>query len=828
MRRARHRRHLGRHPAGGGPPTPAASVWRGAGAGWQPAAHRRGQGAALPGARSVPGSAGRATASRGGTTLMSDPAPVLGISLLPDVQAAQGPAAPHAPRTAVEQAVVDIWRQVLPAQAVSPDSDFFDLGGDSLLATQIVARVRQVFGIGLDLRALLEAPTPAAMARLVEAALNGGAAPTPAPIPRADRGQPLPLSFTQERMWFIQQLDPLSAAYNIAAAVRLHGALDLSAMDAALTELVRRHEALHTTFVLGDDGQPRQCVGAPAPLRVAVVDVSDPAAAYALAAAEAHAPYDLATGPLLRATAFRIGPEDQVLLLGMHHIISDAWSLGVMGREVIALYEAARQGTTAALPDLPIQYADFAAWQRATLTGPALAHELDYWRQKLAGVAVLELPLDHPRPSVQTYHGALEGADLDLAVLKQLRRLSQQAGATLSMTLLAAFQVLLARYTGQEDVAVGVPIANRREVAVEGLIGAFVNTLILRTDLSGRLTFRQALARARQSSLEAYAHQDMPFAQLVAELNPERSLSRTPLVQVMFNHINVPLPAARLGEMQSEYLELDRGAAQFDLTLTVFDPGQSGERERLILEYNTDLFEPATARRLLRHYANLLRAVATDPDQPTRSLPLLDDAERHQILVEWNDNARPYPSASLAELFEAQAAATPAAPALIFGDEPLSYAALDARADQMAQDLRAQGVGPGAVVGVCLERSFDQIAAVLAALKTGAAFLPLDPAYPAERLDDMIEDSGARVVIKPSPPTPSPEAKEASGEGHVGQATAFLPLPPAGVGGRGDEGELSSPINPQLPPSFKVEDPRALCGERGAGVGLPPRDRKST
>jgi amino acid adenylation domain-containing protein len=826
---------------------------------------------------------------------VTEPTPILGISLLPEVDGAQGPAAAHAPRSATEQAVVDIWRQVLPAQAVSPDSDFFDLGGDSLLATQIVARVRQVFGIGLDLRELLDAPTPAAMAVLVEAALIGGlspaggpAAPTVAPIVPIERGQPLPLSFTQERMWFIQQMDPLSAAYNIAAAVRLHGAFDLPALEAALSELVRRHESLRTTFVLGDDGQPRQCPAAPEPFHVRVVEVSDPAGAYALAAAEAHEPYDLARGPLLRASAYRISPDDQVLLLGMHHIISDAWSMGVMGRAVIALYEAARRGTTAGLPELPIQYADFAAWQRATLTGPTLERELDYWRQKLAGVAVLELPLDRPRPSVQTYHGALEGADLDLAVLKQLRRLSQQASATLSMTLLAAFQVLLQRYTGQDDVAVGLPIANRREVAVEGLIGAFVNTLILRTDLSGSPTFREALARARQSSLEAYAHQDMPFAQLVAELNPERSLSRTPLVQVMFNHINVPLPTARMSDVKSEYLELDRGAAQFDLTLTVFDPGQSGERERLILEYNTDLFEPATARRLLRHYAHLLRAIAADPNQPTRTLPLLDDAERRELLVDWNDNARPYPSASLAELFEAQAAAVPNAPALIFGEAQLSYGALNQRANQIAHYLQSLGIGPGAVVGVCLERSFDQIAAVLAALKTGAAYLPLDPAYPAERLSDMVEDSGAAVVVgtrdltplppslkgkgvpalaarlhgPPSPPTPSPEAKEASGEGPANNLGESLPLPPAGEGGRGDpapgvlgrcdasagatrsgEGELPSPNNPLvftslLPPSIKgrgaggVRSPRPLIislndltdqlsGQSTANLGVP-------
>ena len=675
---------------------------------------------------------------------MTGPTPILGISLL-----SEAPAAPdaHPPRTALEQAMVDIWRQVLPAQAISPDSDFFELGGDSLLATQIAARVRQVLGVELDLLALLDLPTPAIMAAQVETALRQG---QPAPGPRlapAARGGSLPLSFTQERMWFIQQLEPLSAAYNIAAAVRLRGEVDLAALDSAFSALVQRHDSLHTVFGLVA-GQPRQIVADAQPFHAAFVAVDGPlSAAQPLLDQAAQAPFDLARGPLLRAAVYRLGADDHVLLIMLHHIISDAWSLGVLSRELLALYQATRHGQAASLPALPIQFADFAAWQREAMAGPALERELAYWRRKLEGLPPLELPLDQPRPATQRYRGALERADLDPALLRTLRRLSQQAGATLSMTLLAAFQVLLQRCTGQDDFAVALPIANRRDVALEGLIGAFVNTLVLRADLSGAPTFGEALARTRQSALEAYAHQDMPFARLVAELNPERRLSHNPLVQVMFNHINVPLPTLPPGELAAKTVELDRGAAQFDLTLTVLDlPG----REQLSLEYDTDLFEPDTARRFLRHYLNLLRAIAADPARPVAALPLLDPAERHQLLVAWNDTARPYPDQSLAELFEAQAERTPDAPALLAGEQSLSCRALNERANQIGHHLRGLGVGPGALVGVCLDRGFDQVAALLAALKAGAAYLPLDPAYPAERLRFMLADSGAAAVLTTS------------------------------------------------------------------------------
>jgi amino acid adenylation domain-containing protein len=684
----------------------------------------------------------------------SSPPGVLGISLL--TQAGEPTAASDSaqPRTAVEQALAEIWREVLPAKNLDVRANFFDMGGDSLIATQMAARARQLFGVELDLISLLENPTVGSMAQQVEAALHQGQTPPAPPITRAGRAGPLPLSFTQEQLWFIHQLDPTNAAYHIAGAVRLRGAFDLPSLEAAFTELVRRHEILRTTFRVVD-GEPRQFPAPPAPFHVAVVDLPGAdagsavqaerlAEAYRLAEQAAREPFNLTQGPLLRATAIRLDADDQVLLLSMHHLISDAWSMSVLGRELTALYRAARLGLPANLPELKIQYADFAVWQRAWLQGEVLERELAYWRHKLAGAAPLELPLDHLRPNTQTYCGAIQVADFDPDVLQALRRFGQQSSATLSMTLLAAFQVLLQRYSRQDDVSVGLPIANRRWLEVEGLIGAFVNTLVLRTDLSGEPSFRELLRRVRQASLEAYAHQDMPFAKLVAELNPERSLNHIPLVQVMFNHLNVPIPDSRYDDVESDDVDLDRGAAQFDLTLTVIDLPPN---ERLIVEYNTDLFEAGTITRLLRHYLNLLRAIAADPDQSIIALPLLDEGERRQLLVEWNRSERAYPAGGLPELFEEQAAHTPAAPALYAGGLALSFGSLNRRANQIAHYLQTLGAGKGTRVALCLERSFDQVAALLAVLKTGAAYVPLDPAYPPERLRFMLADSQAAVVV---------------------------------------------------------------------------------
>ena len=639
--------------------------------------------------------------------------------------------------------MLEIWQSILPGSAIGPDSDFSDLGGGPKLAAQLAARASHVFGMELDQAALPDPLTPAAMAAQVEAELQPAAVESGASIVLVERAADRPLSFAQERIWFMQQLDPHSAAYNLAATVRLRGELDPAVLEAAFTELVRRHESLRATFALAD-GQPRHSAAAAQPFHLPVVAVDGAAEALLLAGQAAQEPFDLAVGPLLRATLLQLGDDDQVLLLSTHHLVADTWTMSLLVRELLALYQAAQRGEMAELPDWPVQFADFAAWQRAAAQADRWEGELAYWRQKLAGLDRLELPLDHPRPTGLSYHGALETADLDPAVLWQLRQISQLASATLSMTLLAAFQVLLRRYTGQGDLAVGVPSAGRRDAALQGLAGPLANTLVLRADLSGGPTFREALAGARRAWLEACAHSQLPFARLVAELNPERGLSYTPLVQTAFDYRSVPPSVAPIDGLDAGKVELIRTGTQFDLALTVVD---LAGRERLVLDYNADLFEPATAQRLLGHYANLLRAIASDPGQPIATLALMDEDEQRQVLRDWNDNTRPYPKTSLAELFEAQAARTPDAPALIFCGQSLSYKALNRRANQIARYLQSLGLSQGDFVGVCLERSFDQLASVLAALKAGAAFLPLDPTYPAARLGYILADSHARVVL---------------------------------------------------------------------------------
>jgi amino acid adenylation domain-containing protein len=693
---------------------------------------------------------------------------------------------PPGPRGPVEQAMLEIWQQVLSAAVASPEANFFEAGGDSLTATQVAARVRHLFGVELPLMDLFADPTLRGMAVRVEAALNeAGRAPAAAvpPLTRADRtsGQPLPLSFSQERMWFLHQLDSSSSAYHIVGLVRLKGAFDPAAMAVALDSLLRRHESLRTTFPMVD-GQPVQAIAPPppagTPADLPIVDLqslaADPqdrfARATELALAEAQRPFDLARAPLLRMVLYRLAPDDYAWLMAMHHIISDAWSMAVLGRDLMQAYAAAAGRTKGAnqaavdpQPELPIQFVDFAVWQRTWLQGEALEWLLAYWHRQLDGLSVLELPTDRPRPAIQTHAGSVKSAELDPDLMEGLRQFSQKEGATLSITLLAAFQVLLHHYSGQDDIAVGMPTANRRWLPVEDLIGPFVNTLVMRADLGGDPSFREVLARVRQTALEAYAHQDMPFARLVAELNPQRSLSHQPLVQVMFNVINVPWQAMGVGagagaptspfailtgdngDGSNNYIETDRRAAQFDLSLMIIDMPRF---RRAMLEYNTDLFDAATIERLLAHYQNLLRGLLADPDARLWQLPLMDGIERRQWLVDWNCTETAFPlEQGLHELFEAQAQRAPGAVALWMRAEATTAAALNQRANRLAHYLRSLGVHSGDRVALCLPRSADFVAAALGALKAGAAYVPIDPSYPRLRRQFMLEDSGDTVVI---------------------------------------------------------------------------------
>ncbi len=585
-----------------------------------------------------------------------------------------------------------------------------------------------------------------------------------ASIPALPRdGRPFPLSFAQQRLWFLDQLEPGSPWYNMAIPLLLTGMLDAAALAASLAEVERRHETLRTTFALAGEGSAVQAVGPPAGLPLPRVDLSGlPAAAreaelLRLLAAEVRRPFDLAHGPLLRAILFSIGQSatgqsEHAFLLSMHHIVSDGWSLGVLVRELAALYEAFshRQASPISpLAALPVQYADFAAWQRGLLAGPVLADLLEYWTRQLTGMPPLvELPTDRPRPAVQTFRGATLRFALPPGMTAAVQALSRREGATPFMVLLAGFLALLQRYTGQSDLAVGSPIANRGRAELEGLIGFFVNTLVLRGDLSGDPSFRELLARVKALAAGAYAHQDLPFEKLVEELEPERQLSHTPLFQVMFVLQNAPVPELALSGLTLAPLAARSGTSKFDLSLYFWE---GGAELTAYFEYNTDLFDPATVARLADHFMRLMEGVLADPWRRVSELPLLGAMERHRLIAEAGDTAPAFRvdagQVRLQDPFEAQAARTPDAIALVGGEERLTYRQLDARANRLAHRLRDLGVGPESLVGIAMRRSAELVVAILATLKAGGAYVPLDPEYPAGRLAFILADSRAPVLL---------------------------------------------------------------------------------
>jgi amino acid adenylation domain-containing protein len=670
---------------------------------------------------------------------------------LPDPEWSGGEDAYVAPRTETEALLCGIWAEVLKIERVGVEEDFFDLGGHSLLATQVVARAQAALGVEVPLRTLFEAPTVRRLAAWAEAALREGTGAQAAPLVPVSRDRPLPLSFAQQRLWFIDQLEPGSAAYNIPFPLRLRGALDVRALAGALTEIVRRHEALRTVF--GEaSGEPVQVIRPAAPFPLPVVDLgrlpvdAREAEARRLAAADAARPFDLARGPLLRAALLRIGDGESVLLGCMHHAVSDGWSMGIFARELSALYPAVAEGRPSPLPELPVQYADYAVWQRAWLSGETLERQLAYWRESLAGAPpLLELPTDRPRPQVQGAEGAAVPFTLPAETSAALRALARREGATPFMALLAAWQVLLARWSGQEDVVVGTPIAGRTRAETEGLIGLFVNTLVLRTDLGGDPGFRALLGQVRERVLGAYAHQEVPFEKLVEELAPERSLGRTPFFQVMLSLQNQEQGEPRIGPVEVEPLGTGGEAVKFDLNLGL---AEHGGRYAGGLVYRAELFDAATAERMLEHFRVLLEGIAADPSRAVSDLPLLPPAERAQVLQAWNETARPFSDdVCLHELFARQAARTPERTALVFGDAETTYAELDARANRLAHALRRRGVGPETRVALYLEPSPEAVVALLGVMKAGGAYVPLDVAAPADRLAFLLEDSGAKLVL---------------------------------------------------------------------------------
>ena len=569
-------------------------------------------------------------------------------------------------------------------------------------------------------------------------------------IPRRNYSGRVPLSFAQQRLWFLEQMG--YSNYLVSATSRLTGLLDVRALERSLNEIVQRHEVLRTTFTT-IDGQPMQIIAPRLPLTLSVLDLSqlpsdERAAETRRLRNEALRPFNLEKGPLLRASLLRLAEDEHLLLLTMHHIVSDGWSLGVLFRELATLYESFVEGKTPSLPELPIQYADFAVWQRRWLNGEILERQLAYWKEQLGDTPpVLDLPTDLPRPAVPTIEGSFLICGISKELTEALKDLSRQKGVSLYMTLLAAFKILLARYAGQDEVVVGTPIANRNWIEIENLIGFFVNTLVLRTDLSGNPPFQEVLKRIREVTLGAFAHQDVPFEKLVEELQPERDITRTPFFQVMFSLQNAPMPPVKLSHVTMTLLEDEIiTTSQFDLT---FDSTElSNGSMECLLEYNTRIFEHATAQRILTHYTNLLESIVANPQQRIRELPLLTDDERRQIVVEWNDTARDYAhDRCIHQLFEAQAERTPEAIAVVFGEECVTYAELNRRANQLGHYLKQLGVQPETRAGILLERSVEMPIALLAVLKAGGAYVAFDPSYPPERLRYMFEDSDVSILL---------------------------------------------------------------------------------
>jgi amino acid adenylation domain-containing protein len=664
------------------------------------------------------------------------------------------------PTNATEALLVPIWTEVLGVSPIGIRDDFFDLGGDSLIGLRMTSRLQDL-GIHVSIEQLFRHRTVQELAVDIE---EGKLAPADAtsaqssarselqtaPIRRVDRDGKLALSYGQERLWLINLLEPENVSYNMPDSVRIAGPLDTETLARTVQEVVRRHESLRTRF-LSVNGEPQQIIDASIAVELPLTDLSHlpesdrESEARRLALEEARQPFDLARGPLFRVKLLRLASLDHVLVFNMHHIVSDAWSIGVLVREVSAIYNNFSTGQPSSLPELDIQYADFSAWQRELLNGPLFEDQLEYWKQKLAAVEPLMLPTDRPRTALQRPEGATTHFTVPVELTEALKTLSRKQGATLYMILLAAFQSLLCRYSGQYDIAVGSPIAGRSRIETEGLIGFFINTLVLRTDLSGQTDSIDLLQRVKETTLEAYANQDVPFEKLVEVLLPQRDLTRSPLFQVMFVLQNVPRTALELGTAKMLPFEIDTGAAQFEISLILAETGSAMEG---FVEYNTGLFEAATVTRMIGHYQMLLSGIVANPSQSIVVLPLLTAKERKQVIEEWNRTEAQYPREKCVhELFEEQVARTPQAVAVVDKDGQLSYEELNRRANQIAHYLRKLGVGPDVVVGLCIEPSVEMVVGLLGVLKAGGAYVPLDPEYPAERLAYMMQDAQLNFLL---------------------------------------------------------------------------------
>ncbi|MBH3339923.1 non-ribosomal peptide synthase/polyketide synthase [Pseudomonas mendocina] len=664
---------------------------------------------------------------------------------LPKPDTSQSQRAFVAPGSELEQRIAGIWQDVLKLERVGLNDDFFELGGHSLLATQVVSRVRHALNIDLPLRSLFEHTT---LQAFVQTLGQGAAGDEPAMLP-VDRGQPLPLSYAQERQWFLWQLQPDSAAYNIPLALRLRGSLDVPALERSFNALIERHESLRTRFVQ-QDRQALQIIDTHAALTLRVEPLADESLIADAVQTEAQEPFDLQQGPLLRVKLLQLAADDHLLLLTQHHIISDGWSMQVVVEELIELYGAYGQGKVAQLPAMPIQYADYAQWQRQWMAVGEEQRQLAYWRDRLGGEQpLLELPTDRPRPAVQDHRGARLDIALDSELSSALRQLAQREGATLFMLLLASFQALLHRYSGQRDIRVGVPVAGRNRMETERLLGLFVNTQVLKAEVDGQASFVELLGQVKQAAIEAQAHQDLPFERLVEALQPQRSLSHSPLFQVMYNHLSELRGKVRhLPELMVEELQWESRAAQFDLALDTFE---SGNVLHGTLVYATSVFDRSTIERLAAHWRNLLEAICVQPKQRICELSLLGEAEREFILGNGRQSqANYFADRHVHQLIEEQAGRSPQALAVICGDQRLNFRQLDTQANQLAHRLIEMGVGPEIRVAVAMRRSAHTLVAFLAVLKAGGAYVPLDASYPSDRLRFMLQDCVAALVLSQS------------------------------------------------------------------------------
>ncbi|BAZ50358.1 amino acid adenylation [Nostoc sp. NIES-4103] len=651
-----------------------------------------------------------------------------------------------APQTAKQQIVADIWQQILNLEKVGIYDNFFEFGGHSLLAIQVISRLNKAFKIELPIRSLFDAPTVAELVEIIAQTST----PQTQIIPHRTRSEPCQLSFAQQRLWFLNQLESDVFAYNISTTVRLQGQLNQTALHQSFNEIVRRHEALRTSFTVIND-QPVQVIAANLTLNLPVVDLrhlcenEQETEVQRLAISEAQHCFNLAEVPLLRVTLICLSDVDHVLLFTVHHIVFDGWSIEIFLRELTSLYQAFYAGKPSPLSELPIQYADFAIWQRQWLQGETLKSQLAYWQQQLAQIPLLQLPTDNARPPIQSFRGASEPFFLPANLTEALKTLSNREGVTLFMTLLAAFKTLLCRYSGQNDVVVGSPIANRDRTELEGLIGFFVNTLVLRTDLSGNPTFRELLHRVREVTLDAYAHQDLPFEYLVEKLQPERNLSHNPIFQIMFALGNNPMVDFKLPGLNASFLDIERQAATFDLSVSL---QVDAEELRGNFEYNTNIFSADTIRQMVEHFQILLAGVVDNPDQHLANLPLLSATEKHQLLVEWNNTEVEYPlNQCIHDLFEAQVERTPNNIAVAYQDQEITYHELNTRANQLARYLQKLGVGTEVLVGIYVERAIEMVIGLLGILKAGGAYVPLDPIYPQERLALILEDAQVSVLL---------------------------------------------------------------------------------